>query len=637
MTLATGVNQRKPTADSRRPGAHRVYRCPPVVPITSSPSQTRLQRKPICACGAACPKCQAEEAIQPKLQIGAPDDQYEQEADRVADQIMRMPEPQLKRQVEPDEEEEQSIQTKPLSDQAIPLVQRQVVPVGDDAKEIPGPSSEVTPLATARIHSLRGGGRALPEPTRAFFESRFGYDFSQVRVHTDSQATETARAVNAQAFTLGQDIVFRGGHYAPHTGWGKRLLAHELTHIVQQRATTGRNQTSQKGIAGTEVRANIPNIAIGNVVHMGSRSGAGIVQRQKAPAWQEKAKSIIRIAQRKSGSRRFDGFEVVWKIINAYYPSEASMVHGVSWKEDIPGIRGEVDETGKTTIWVGNEFLDSISETTFWTRKMEVGRELARLGIMTGVLQRQQTMNAEVSSTCELPPIKTEDLFWEALPLVSRQDVQIGGYLTIAGAQFGKAYAGVQSSRRWGEPTYYFRLKVMPSCLLGGAAAKFDGHSPVVHPMLPHAKIVNMEMYIDASKLKGRIWPDVSASENKKRLVQGLAKFLYHEGIHMRIFMDPYTRWTSRYAKQYQTHLQQARESKPYRLFKEKYEGLSGGYRAILVLRDLIDEYVAYTEAEPDIANVQIAERVVKEWTHRHSGPEIGQLKRLASDILDKL
>jgi len=81
-----------------------------------------------------------------------------------------------------------------------------------------------------------GSGQPLPPATRAFFEPRFGYDFSQVRVHTDAPAAESARAVNALAYTVGRNIVFEAGHYAPETNRGRSLLAHELTHVVQQQA-----------------------------------------------------------------------------------------------------------------------------------------------------------------------------------------------------------------------------------------------------------------------------------------------------------------------------------------------------------------------------------------------------------------
>jgi len=84
--------------------------------------------------------------------------------------------------------------------------------------------------------TLRSSGHALDPAPRAFMESRFGHDFSQVRVHTDAKAAASARAVNALAYTVGRDVVFDTGRYAPGSSEGLRLLAHELTHVVQQRA-----------------------------------------------------------------------------------------------------------------------------------------------------------------------------------------------------------------------------------------------------------------------------------------------------------------------------------------------------------------------------------------------------------------
>lgn len=81
-----------------------------------------------------------------------------------------------------------------------------------------------------------GGGAPLDADTRADMESRFGHDFSDVRVHTDSRAHDSAKAVNAHAYTAGNNIVFQREHYAPGTDTGKRTLAHELTHVVQQRS-----------------------------------------------------------------------------------------------------------------------------------------------------------------------------------------------------------------------------------------------------------------------------------------------------------------------------------------------------------------------------------------------------------------
>lgn len=178
--------------------------------------------------------------LQAKLRIGQPNDIYEQEADRVAEQFMRMPESKVQSEPEKEQDEEQ-IRTKPLDGQIMPLVQQQVEPDKEkeeellQAKKASEKVYEVAPSIQASITDLNGSGQTLPESTRAFFEPRFGQDFSHVRVHTDFEAIESARRLNAQAYTIGSDLVFGAGQYAPETSKGKRLLAHELTHVVQQK------------------------------------------------------------------------------------------------------------------------------------------------------------------------------------------------------------------------------------------------------------------------------------------------------------------------------------------------------------------------------------------------------------------
>jgi hypothetical protein len=151
---------------------------------------------------SACPS--TRNSIKPKLKVNALGDQYEQEADRIASQVLR--------QKRPENEEEKTFQSKACSHQS------------------PNPSSKPKKL----IAALQGGGQPLPQSEQAFFEPRFGADFSRIRVHADRQAAETARAVNARAFTLGQDIVFGAGEYKPTASGGRKLLAHELAHVVQQ-------------------------------------------------------------------------------------------------------------------------------------------------------------------------------------------------------------------------------------------------------------------------------------------------------------------------------------------------------------------------------------------------------------------
>ncbi|HZR42836.1 MAG TPA: DUF4157 domain-containing protein, partial [Ktedonobacteraceae bacterium] len=105
---------------------------------------------------------------------------------------------------------------------------------------------EVPPIVHNVLHS---SGLPLDSSTRSFMESRFGHDFSGVRVHTGARADQSAQAVNAQAYTVGRDVVFGAGRYAPETTAGKRLLAHELTHVVQQSANPLANISTASGFS----------------------------------------------------------------------------------------------------------------------------------------------------------------------------------------------------------------------------------------------------------------------------------------------------------------------------------------------------------------------------------------------------
>ncbi len=124
------------------------------------------------------------------------------------------------------------------SAQAMKVQRRQfhISPPALQAK--PGGSGEMhaSSAVEARVSHSRGGGSELPNDTRAFMESRFGVDFSQVRVHTGTDAAQMSQELNAQAFTVGRDIYFGNGKYNPQTSSGQQLLAHELTHVVQQGA-----------------------------------------------------------------------------------------------------------------------------------------------------------------------------------------------------------------------------------------------------------------------------------------------------------------------------------------------------------------------------------------------------------------
>ena len=180
-------------------------------------------------------------ALQAKLRIGQLGDVYEQEADRVTDTVMRMPEPGVQRQPIGEEEEKQ-IQTKPVIEQITPLVQKQVEEEEEEEEELrrqPIEEEEELQAKTTSGHlsyiqSTGGGGQPLPESVRNFYEPRFGADFSQVSVHTNTRAVESAKSINARAFTIGKNITFGASQYAPESHEGRHLLAHELTHVTQQ-------------------------------------------------------------------------------------------------------------------------------------------------------------------------------------------------------------------------------------------------------------------------------------------------------------------------------------------------------------------------------------------------------------------
>lgn len=155
---------------------------------------------------------------QVKLTIGRTDDAHEQEADHVAGQVMGMSGTQAKCGCNAGCSKCATAQSAPVQLQT-------------KAAEGQANHSAAPPI----VHQvLSSAGRSLDTETRAFMEPRFGRDFSGVRVHADSQAFESARAVNALAYTVGRDIVFNAGRYAPSTNEGRSLLAHELTHVAQQ-------------------------------------------------------------------------------------------------------------------------------------------------------------------------------------------------------------------------------------------------------------------------------------------------------------------------------------------------------------------------------------------------------------------
>ncbi len=258
--------------------------------------------------------------VHAKLKIGDAAGKSEREADETADKIMRMPEPASQSldnatkdpssggqsihrmpeeneeeiQTKPDmtstkfveespsnvaaeinrkplpvtnllqkmEEEEEEIQTKPDSTN---LIQKQEEEeeeaIQTKSNSVQSPVSDRNSIAPANVESqinrMQGGGQPLSKSSQSYFEPRFGESFENVRVHTGRQAEETSAALNAQAFTRGSDIFFGSGHYQPDSHSGRKLLAHELTHVVQQGASSSLIGTKKLPGHGEKSKNNI--------------------------------------------------------------------------------------------------------------------------------------------------------------------------------------------------------------------------------------------------------------------------------------------------------------------------------------------------------------------------------------------
>jgi hypothetical protein len=210
--------------------------------------------------------------IQAKLTIGQPGDIYEQEADRMAEQVMRKPDPafdetpvslprpmpQIQRTCAPCERElhrkptgnriqrmctecEEELQRQPVDEAEEEVIQPQSI---SDHPQFSGTDFE------EQLNAERSGGSPLPGNTRQFMESQFGADFGSVRIHTGENAAQLSASVQAQAFTVGNDIYFGSGQYHPESSSGNSLIAHELVHTIQQNPGTKRiNQKSEVSIS----------------------------------------------------------------------------------------------------------------------------------------------------------------------------------------------------------------------------------------------------------------------------------------------------------------------------------------------------------------------------------------------------
>ncbi len=222
----------------------------PFEPSINSPlSAPIIHRKATCPCGGGCQSCQAKAS---DLKVSQPNDPAEIEADQIADKVMRMPDENARpltagvsagntvhRKCDACEEDEK---------EAAETVQRK-----EAFSSTASTPSQGTPPSIRNV--ISSGGQPLDKQTRSFFEPRFGNDLSSVRIHTDLSAGQSARVINASAYTLNNHIVFGSGEYSPHTDSGRHLIAHELAHVGQQYSgSTGARRIHRRPEGGGRAR-----------------------------------------------------------------------------------------------------------------------------------------------------------------------------------------------------------------------------------------------------------------------------------------------------------------------------------------------------------------------------------------------
>lgn len=207
------------------------------------------------------------------MRVSSPTDAAEREASDVARRVVQMPTPAVHRLAA--SPSSASLARSPAT--AHRIVARS--PTGHEGSGAGG-GGNVGPATAARIQASRGGGQGLSVPLRRFMEPRFGADFSQVRVHTDARAQQLARGLSARAFTTGGDIFFGAGQYQPETTEGRELIAHELTHTVQQGAASRQTGGSAQRAVQSDIQRDIQrNVQAGSIAESITAQPSGLVQR----------------------------------------------------------------------------------------------------------------------------------------------------------------------------------------------------------------------------------------------------------------------------------------------------------------------------------------------------------------------
>jgi hypothetical protein len=262
----------------------------------------------------------SDQALQTKLTVSEPDDQLENEADRVAQHVMRMRAPSVAQAGEdddasqnaafkihrsplPEAHEDDDVQRKcdecndedqvqrqgdffdqpppqPLEEEEeAPAVQAKGARARRSRKRGGSPPHDFP----ARLAAARRGGEEIPTPLRHFMEARFQHGFQRVRVHHDAAASKLASSIQARAFTVGQHVFFNQGEFQPHTQQGRSLVAHELTHVLQQR---GRLHSVQREVME---RTEAAQVTEPDTAHERAAEQLSFEQLSKLFGWREQA------------------------------------------------------------------------------------------------------------------------------------------------------------------------------------------------------------------------------------------------------------------------------------------------------------------------------------------------------------
>ncbi|MFN0140305.1 MAG: DUF4157 domain-containing protein [Pyrinomonadaceae bacterium] len=318
-----------------------------------------LQRKASCACGGGCPACQAKSN---NLNISQPNDPAEIEADQIADRVMRMsvddakPKSNLSNSADAiqrkcdacDEEEDDAGER--------PIMRKEAF-----ASASPAPPAADTPPSIR--NALSSGGRPLDFETRNFFEPRFGADLSMVRVHTDSAAEQSARSIDAKAYTVGSSIAFGSGEYQPASEAGRHLIAHELAHT---------QQGSHESIKSL-VRRKPKDEVVG--------------RSEPADEQDPEIQRILNAAERAKGasgtSAMISASEVGYRMVKAFVPNYSGTLSSVGYDETGEGVvaRKSGDKGVNIELTIGKGFISRLNNSTIMGLTIELREALKATGV----------------------------------------------------------------------------------------------------------------------------------------------------------------------------------------------------------------------------------------------------------------